>query len=165
MTISWEVPSTRNDDHLSGNEEGQENNGEDLDALATAQAEALASLATANRTLTDARENQHQARMSRGYSLLSNRTNAIVPTGGKSEHASSAAAHSAHSEFTMAVRTDMSLFAGEALETGKALIDCSATRSVASWEAVDGLARMKQQRHGSTRFSGWHTEDVVHLCK
>ena len=39
------------------------------------------------------------------------------------------------------------------METGKALIDCGATRSMGSWEAPDGLARMSEQRHGSTCFS------------
>ena len=58
------------DEHFSGHEEGLENNDEYLDALATAQeeeAEALASLATANRTLREARDKQHQVRMARGY--------------------------------------------------------------------------------------------------
>ena len=49
----------------------RENNDGDLDALATAQeeeeAEALVSLAIANRTLREARDKQHQVRMSRGY--------------------------------------------------------------------------------------------------
>ena len=45
------------------------------------------------------------------------------------------------------------MFAREALETGTALIDCGAARSVGSWEALDGLARMNEQRHGSTHFS------------
>ena len=33
----------------------------------------------------------------------------------------------------------------EALETGKALIDCGATRSMGFWEALDGVARMNEQ--------------------
>ena len=33
------------------------------------------------------------------------------------------------------------------------MIDCGATKSMGSWEALDGLARMNEQRHGSTRFS------------
>ena len=45
------------------------------------------------------------------------------------------------------------MFAKDGLETGKALIDCGATKSMGSWEALDGLARMTGQRHGSTRFS------------
>ena len=56
--------------HFSSHEEGLENNDEYLDALATAQedeAEALASLATANKTLREARDKQHQVRMSPGY--------------------------------------------------------------------------------------------------
>ena len=58
------------DDFLPENEEGPETTEEDLDALATAheaEAEALACLATANRTLWEAREKQHQVRQSRGY--------------------------------------------------------------------------------------------------
>ena len=45
------------------------------------------------------------------------------------------------------------MLAREVLGTGKALVDCGATRSLGSWEALDGLARMNEQRHGSTRFS------------
>ena len=45
------------------------------------------------------------------------------------------------------------MFTKEALETGKASIDCGATKSMGSWEALDGLARLSEQRHGSTRFS------------
>ena len=56
------------DEHFSGHEEGLENNVKYHDALATAQedeeTEALASLATANRTLREARDEQHQVRMS-----------------------------------------------------------------------------------------------------
>ena len=55
-------------------------------------------------------------------------------------------AHTAYDEFSMAVHTETSLFAKEALETGKALIDCGATKSMGSWEALDGLARMNEQR-------------------
>ena len=62
-------------------------------------------------------------------------------------------AHTAYDEFSMANHTETSLFAKEALETGKALIDCGAIKSMGSWEALDGLARMNEQRHGSTRFS------------
>ena len=62
------------------------------------------------------------------------------------------AAHTAYDEFSMAVHTETSMFAKEALETGKALIDCGATKSMGSWEALDVLARMNEQRHGSTRF-------------
>ena len=62
-----------------------------------------------------------------------------------------ATAHTAHSEFAMTVHTRM--FARGALETGIALIDCGATRSLGSWEELDGLARMNDQRHGSTFFS------------
>ena len=54
---------TAYDGHLPKDEEEiAHNDEEDLDALATAQeeAEALASLATGNRTVRDAREKQHQ---------------------------------------------------------------------------------------------------------
>ena len=64
-----------------------------------------------------------------------------------------ATAHTTHGEFVMTVHTETSMFARAALETGKALIDCGATRSMGSWEALDGLARMNEQRHGSTRLS------------
>ena len=62
-------------------------------------------------------------------------------------------AHTAYGEFSMEVHTETSMFAKEALETGKALIDCGASKSMGSQEALDGLARMNEQRHGSTRFS------------
>ena len=58
------------EDQSPGDEEEQENDEGDLDAWTTAQeeeSEALASLATANRTLRVARETQRQVRMSRGY--------------------------------------------------------------------------------------------------
>ena len=67
-------------------------------------------------------------------------------------------AHTAYDEFSMSVQTETNLFAKEALETGKALIDCGATKSMGSWEALDGLARMNEQRQGSTRFSLDHTK-------
>ena len=59
------------EEQISVHEDILENNDEDLDALATAQeeeeeAEALTSLATTNRTLREARDKQHQVRMSRG---------------------------------------------------------------------------------------------------
>ena len=62
-------------------------------------------------------------------------------------------AHTAYGEFSVAIHTETSMFAKEALETGKALIDCGATKSVGSWEALDGLARMNEQEQGPTRFS------------
>ena len=68
------------------------------------------------------------------------------------EHNGEATAHTAHGEFAMTVHTEKSMVAREALETGKALIDCGATKSMGSWEALDGLAPMNVQRHGSTRF-------------
>ena len=37
-------------------------------------------------------------------------------------------AHTAYDEFSMSVQTETKLFAKEALETGKALIDCGATK-------------------------------------
>ena len=33
------------------------------------------------------------------------------------------------------------------------MIDCGAAKSVGPWEALDGLSRMNERRHGSTRFS------------
>ena len=53
----------------------------------------------------------------------------------------------------MAIHPETSMFAKEALETGKALIDCGATKSMGSLEALAGLARMNEQKHGSTRLS------------
>ena len=168
------------DEHFSGNEEGLENNDEYLDALATAQqeeeAEALASLATANRTLREAQDKQHQVRMARGsflqQQLQRDRTNkrperkCVICNGphwasqcpekqGKpSEKKGETTAHTTYGEFSMAIHTETSMFAQEdGLETGEALIDCGATKSMGSWEALDGLARMNGQRHGSTRFS------------
>ena len=64
----------------------------------------------------------------------------------------------------MSVQTETSLFAKEALETGKALIDCGATKSMGSWEALDGLARMNEQRQGSTRFSLDRTKKTWYTC-
>ena len=42
-------------------------------------------------------------------------------------------ARTAYNEFAVAVHTETSMFAREALETGEALIDCGATRSMESW--------------------------------
>ena len=53
--------------------------------------------------------------------------------------------HTANSQLT-------STFAREALETGKALIDCGATRFMGSWDALECLASVDEQRHGSTLF-------------
>ena len=70
-----------------------------------------------------------------------------------SEKKGETTAHTPYGEFSMAVHTEKSMFAKETLETRKVLIDCGATNSMGSWEALDGLARMNEQRHGSTRFS------------
>ena len=49
---------------------------------------------------------------------------------------------------------------------GKALIDFGVTRSMGSWEALDGLARMNEQHHGSSSFMlGLGKENIVHLRK
>ena len=81
----------------------------------------------------------------------------IVTAGDRKESASSATVHiGLHSVLKSKgkqTHTETRMFAREALETGKALIDCGASRSMGSWEALDGLARMNVQRHGSTRFS------------
>ena len=133
------------------------------------EAEALASLATANRTLRDVREQQHHVRMSRGYcpqqQLQRDRSNkrqerkCVICNGPHwasqcpekpwtpSEKKGEATAHTAYSEFAMA-----SMIAREALETRKALIDCGGTRSMGSCEALAGLARMNEKRHGSNSF-------------
>ena len=58
------------EEQMSVHEESHENSDDDLDALAKAreeEAEALTSLVTANRTLREDRDKQHQVRMSRGY--------------------------------------------------------------------------------------------------
>ena len=94
---------------------------------------------------TDAREKQHLVRMSRGYSpqqqVQRDRPNKrqkrkCVICGGPhlapqcpekqekpSEQNGEATAHTAHSECAMVVHTETSMFAREALETGKAVID------------------------------------------
>ena len=127
----------------------------------------LASLATANSTLRDAREKQHQVRMSRGcfpkQEVQCDRSNRrqerkyVMCSGphwaskchekqGKpGEKKGEATANTAYSEVAMAVHTGTSMFAREAVETGKALVDCGATRSMGSWEVLDGLARMNEQ--------------------
>ena len=51
------------------------------------------------------------------------------------------------------MRTGTSMLAREALEAGKALLNCFAARSMGAWQALVGLARVNEQRHGSTRFS------------
>ena len=56
----------------------------------------------------------------------------------------------------MAVHTETSMFAKEALETGIAWIDCGATKSIGSWEAVDVLGRMNEQKHGCLAASSLH---------
>ena len=48
------------------------------------------------------------------------------------ENKGEATAHTAYTEFAMVVHTETSMFARRALETRKAVIDCGATRSVAS---------------------------------
>ena len=90
-----EVPSMRTTIICQRMKKSQRNNEDNLDALAAAQEEAaaaLASLVAANRALRDACEKQHQVRMSRGY-FPQQQGNAIVPTGGRNEHSSSAAVH------------------------------------------------------------------------
>ena len=99
----------------------------------------------------------------RVVTFLSNKYNAIVRTkehwtlhcpekqGEQGEIRGQATAHTAFSEFA-AVQTDTCIFAREGLETRKALIDAGATRFMGSWESLDGLTRMNEQRHGSTRF-------------
>ena len=102
---------------------------------------ATAISATAKRTLRDAREKRHQVRC-HVLATLSNRSDAIVPTGGRNEHASSAAVHtelhsvqkSKGTAKLLWLCTESGMFAREALEKGKALIDCSA--------AVGGTGRI-----------------------
>ena len=128
------------DDHLTKNGEEQENSEEDLDELATAQeeeADALASLATANRTLQDAREKHHQVRVSRGQcpQKQGQRDSPKKDAGTKMRHLQrshwasqcpekqgkprenkgEATAHTACSEFAMVVHTETSTFARKAL--------------------------------------------------
>ena len=137
--------------------------------MATAQedeAEALGSLATANRTLRVARDKQHQVRMSRGYfsqQQLQRDQNSKRPErkcvicdgphwasqcpekqGKPGEKKGETTAHPAYGEFSVAIHTETSMFAKEAVETEKALIDCGATKSMGSWEALDGLALMNE---------------------
>ena len=137
-----------------------------------AEAEALASLATANKTLRDAREKQYQVRQSRGCHPQQqgqrDRTNRrqdqkcvtcsgwstlgfTVPRKARETRREKRdrTGHTACSEFAMAVHAEKSMCASAALETGKALIDC-ATRSM-GLGALDGLARMNVQHHGSFR--------------
>ena len=63
------------------------------------------------------------------------------------ERKGDATAHVAYCEFAMSLHTETCMFSREALETGKALIDGGATRS------IHGLARMNEQLYGSHRFS------------
>ena len=151
-----------------------ESSGDDLDVLATAQEEevqALTSLATANRTLREARAKQHQVRMARGFfprqqshrdrnngrperkcvfcrgsHWASQRPEKQGRTAGKKGDAT---AHVAYSEIAMSFHAETSMFSQEALETGSALIDCGATRCMGSWKELDGLARMNKQLYGS----------------
>ena len=69
------------------------------------------------------------------------------------ERKGDATAHVACSQFAMSLLTETCMFSREALETGKALFDGDATRSMGSWDALDGLARMNEQLYGSHRFS------------
>ena len=99
----------------------------------------------------------------RVVTFLSNKYNAIVRAkehwtlhcpekqGEQGETRGQATAHTAFSEFA-ADQTDTCIFARGGLETRKALIDAGATRITGSWESLDGLKRMNEQRHGSTRF-------------
>ena len=61
------------------------------------------------------------------------------------ERKGDATAHVACSQFAMSLLTETCMFSREALETGKALFDGDATRSMGSWDALDGLARMNEQ--------------------
>ena len=69
------------------------------------------------------------------------------------ERKGDATAHVACSEFAMSLHTETCMFSREAMETGKALFDGGPTRSMGSWDALDGLARMNEQLYGSHRFS------------
>ena len=122
------------EEQMSAHEETHENSDDDLDALAKVQeeeAEALTSLATANRTLREARDKQHQVRMSRGYfpqqQSQRDRYNkrperkCVICNGshwasqcpekqGKpGEKKGEVTAHTAYNEFSMAVHTETSL--------------------------------------------------------
>ena len=145
------------EEQMSVHEESHENSADDLDALAKAQeeeVEALTSLVTANRTLRQARDKQHQVRMSRGYfpqqQSQRDRYNkrperkCVICNGphwasqcpekqGKpGEKKGELTAHTAYDELSMSVHTETSFFAKDALENGKALIDCGATKSLGS---------------------------------
>ena len=151
-----------------------ESSGDVLDVLATAQEEevqALTSLATAARTLREARAKQHEVRMARcffpqqqshpyrnngrperkcvlygGSHWASQRPEKQGRTAGKKGDVT---AHVAYSEIAMSFHAETSMFSQEALEIGSALIDCGATRCMGSWKELDVLARMNEQLYGS----------------
>ena len=131
----------------------EETTEEDLDVMAAQEeAEALASLAAAHRTLRDARESQHQVRMS--TRLLPSATWATrshqrkagtemrhlqwstlgLPASRKvreplQEEVRKRQLTQRTANFSMAVHTESSMFEKGALETGWALIDGGTTRS------------------------------------
>ena len=176
--------ANEDDAHLSGDEQETENNEEDLDALAAAQHRKKKQKLW-HPWPQQTEHSVMRARNSIRYgchvvTFHSNRYSVTVPNrrqerkcvicsgphwasqcpekqGKPDEKKGEARAHSAYSKSAMAVHTETSMFAREALETRRALIDCGATRSMGSCEAPDGLARMNEQRHGSTRFP-WITK-------
>ena len=69
-------------------------------------------------------------------------------------------------KFATSFRAETSMFSQETLETGRALIDCGATRCMGSWKELGGLARMNEQLYGSPcSLPGSYEEDLVHLCR
>ena len=167
------------ENQLTGDMEVPDSSGDDLDVLATAQeeeeVEALTSLATISRTLREARAKQHQVRMARCFfpqqQSHPDRNNGrperkCALCGGShwgsqcpekqgrtAEKKGDATGHVAHSEFAMSVHAETSMFSQEALETGKALRDCGAARSMRSSEELNGLSLMNKQLYGSPRLS------------
>ena len=85
--------------------------------------------------------------------------------GRTAEKKGDATAHVAYRKFAMSLHTETSMFSQDSLETGRALIDCGATRCMGSWKELDGLARMIEQLYGSHRFSLDHTRKTWYLCK
>ena len=65
----------------------------------------------------------------------------------------------------MSLHTETSMFSQDSLETGRALVDCGATRCIGSWKELNGLARMIEQLYGSLRFSLDRTRKTWYLCK
>ena len=130
-TTSWEGAVNEDDDHLPGND----------------------ALAIENGTLQGAREKQCRVRMSSGYCHQQHRNENASSTAVRigvysvQKKTTETRREEGRNDSPCGVQRDGYGCAHRHEVTRKALIDFGATRSMVSWEALDGLARMNEQRH------------------